>query len=189
MDLDEVWVCGWPITMKNEDLRIEIPCNVCEQLWYLWTICPFTKCDLLLIAFFCYNTIGKIRGLVNIMGESIPWVGVTYNTIGKLLEWINFIGGWIPRFDSIKNTMGEWIPWVDEHHVSILLRIPWVNSIGGWMPWMDKFHGWINSMSGWIFHLDPSSLLKKQWSPFCEVPSWGAFVEYEVPLKRMVLCG
>ena len=25
MDFDEVWICGWPITMKNEDPMTEIP--------------------------------------------------------------------------------------------------------------------------------------------------------------------
>ena len=41
--------------------------NVKATLW--WKICPFTKCDLLLIAFFSYNIMGKFHGWVNTMGE------------------------------------------------------------------------------------------------------------------------
>ena len=36
-------------------------------LW--WKMCPFTRLNLLLIAFFSYNTIGKFHGWVNTMGE------------------------------------------------------------------------------------------------------------------------
>ena len=31
-EFDEVWVCGCPLTMTNEDLRIEIPYNDSDQL-------------------------------------------------------------------------------------------------------------------------------------------------------------
>ena len=125
----------------------------------LWrTICPFTKCELLLIVFFSYNTTGQFHGWMhNTTGQFHVWMdtmSVCHNTMGKYHGLMNTMGGCHLQFHG------------------------WMNNMGGWIPWVDT-----------ISYSDHSSLLKKQWSPLHEVPAYEAFVEYEEPLKRRVLCG
>jgi len=140
------------ITKPQRNLFLKQIITVRTTLW--WTICPFTKCDLLLIVIFGYNTMGKIHGWMNTMGGCD-------NTMAKYHGWMNTIGGFHLQY-----------------HGWMSLIIPWVNSMGGWISWIDV-----------IFSSDHSSLLKKQCFPLREVPSCEAFVEYEEPLKRRVLCG
>ena len=62
-----------------------------------WIICPFTKCDLLPIAFFGYDTTGKFHGWVNTMG----WFHLQYH------GWMNTMGGCHLQYHGWMNTMGE----------------------------------------------------------------------------------
>ena len=109
---------------KNFLLLLKQRIIVRATLW--WTICPFTKCDLLLIAFFCYNIMGKFHGCVNTMGEWVPWVDDTHNTMGKFHGWINNMEGWMPWVDATYNTM-------DKYHGWMPISISWINT-------MDRFH-------------------------------------------------
>ena len=59
----------------------------------LWrTICPLTKCDLLLIVFSRYNTMGQFHG----------WILQYHGRMPFTIPWVN--------------SMGRWIIWVDEYH-------------------------------------------------------------------------
>ena len=94
-------------------------------LW--WTICPFTKCDLLLIVFFHLQYDG-----------SIPWVNEYHGWMSQYhgsIPWVNEYHGWMSQYHGS-------IPWVNEYH-------GWMSQYHGQIAWVNEYHGWMSLTIPW----------------------------------------